>query len=250
MILRRIKAHVENENWFAVGVDFAIVVIGVFIGLQLGNWNEARAERAMERQYVIQLLDDMQSSRTMIEGRNQWLAQQVDDQRSLLDVIEICEVSPADQAGVARALSSLGKYVFAIVDRQLIDQLSASGQFSILQNIALQEGLNGLTRQSDNQMRSESLFAAQSVPFVNQARHFYYFDSDEGVDSDPWETWENLRFDLEQACKDPEFITAIGNTRETTHYLHRWNEQILGQVKALEAILEVEIEARGWRDTP
>ena len=45
MILRRIKAHVEKENWFAVGIDFAIVVIGVFIGLQVANWNEARADR-------------------------------------------------------------------------------------------------------------------------------------------------------------------------------------------------------------
>jgi hypothetical protein len=250
MILRRIKSHVENENWFAVAVDFAIVVIGVFIGLQLGNWNEARAERAMERQYVIQLLGDMQSSRTTIESRNRWLARQVDDQRTLLDVVESCEVSPADQTVVAQALGSLGKYVFAIVDRQLIDQLNASGQFSILQNIALQEGLNGLTRQSDNQMRSESLFAAQSVPFVNQARHFYYFDSDQGVESDPWETWEALQFNLEQACKDPQFITAIGNTRETTRYLHQWNEQILGQVKALETILAAEIESRGWGDTP
>ena len=42
MLFRRIKAHVEKENWFAVGVDFAIVVIGVFIGLQVANWNEAR----------------------------------------------------------------------------------------------------------------------------------------------------------------------------------------------------------------
>ena len=44
MILRRIKAHVEEENWFAVGIDFCIVVIGVFIGLQVANWNEARSE--------------------------------------------------------------------------------------------------------------------------------------------------------------------------------------------------------------
>jgi hypothetical protein len=46
MILRRLKAHVEKENWFAVFLDFAIVVIGVFIGLQVANWNETRSEDA------------------------------------------------------------------------------------------------------------------------------------------------------------------------------------------------------------
>jgi len=45
MIFRRIKAHVEKENWFAVFVDFCIVVIGVFIGIQVANWNEVRGEQ-------------------------------------------------------------------------------------------------------------------------------------------------------------------------------------------------------------
>ena len=42
MLLRRISKHVKDENWFAVVLDFVIVVSGVFIGLQLGNWNDAR----------------------------------------------------------------------------------------------------------------------------------------------------------------------------------------------------------------
>ena len=55
MILRRIKAHVEKENWFAVGIDFAIVVIGVFIGLQVANWNEARGEQARGEDIKVRL---------------------------------------------------------------------------------------------------------------------------------------------------------------------------------------------------
>jgi len=46
MLLRRVTKHVKDQNWFAVGIDFCIVVIGVFIGLQVANWNEDRAERA------------------------------------------------------------------------------------------------------------------------------------------------------------------------------------------------------------
>ena len=43
MLLRRITKHVKDQNWFAVGLDFFIVVIGVFIGIQLGNLNDARS---------------------------------------------------------------------------------------------------------------------------------------------------------------------------------------------------------------
>jgi hypothetical protein len=49
MILRRVIEHVREQNWTAVGIDFVIVVVGVFVGIQMSNWNEERAERARER---------------------------------------------------------------------------------------------------------------------------------------------------------------------------------------------------------
>ena len=50
MILRSITKHVKDQNWFAVGIDFLIVVVGVVIGLQVSNWNDARA---LDRQSVL-----------------------------------------------------------------------------------------------------------------------------------------------------------------------------------------------------
>jgi hypothetical protein len=60
MILRRIKAHVEKENWFAVGIDFAIVVVGVFIGIQVANWNEMRANASKEKIMLAAILKDIE----------------------------------------------------------------------------------------------------------------------------------------------------------------------------------------------
>ncbi|MEO0694627.1 MAG: hypothetical protein AAFY84_00880 [Pseudomonadota bacterium] len=45
MILRRITEHVRTQNWIAIGLDFVIVVVGVFLGIQLGNWNQAQSDR-------------------------------------------------------------------------------------------------------------------------------------------------------------------------------------------------------------
>ncbi len=45
MILRRVTKHVKDQNWFAVSIDFFIVVIGVFIGIQVANWNDGRASK-------------------------------------------------------------------------------------------------------------------------------------------------------------------------------------------------------------
>ena len=45
MRLRRVTEHVKAQNWFAVWLDFVIVVVGVFIGIQVANWNAARVDR-------------------------------------------------------------------------------------------------------------------------------------------------------------------------------------------------------------
>lgn len=51
MILRRVMEHVKAQNWFAVAIDFVIVVSGVFIGMQVANWNEAwTADRRLDQQ--------------------------------------------------------------------------------------------------------------------------------------------------------------------------------------------------------
>ena len=41
MILRRDIEHVKMQHWTAVAVDFVIVVMGLFIGIQVANCNAA-----------------------------------------------------------------------------------------------------------------------------------------------------------------------------------------------------------------
>lgn len=62
MILRRISEHVKDQNWFAVGVDFVIVVIGVFIGIQVSNWNAAREDPSNETLYFGGLAEELKAT--------------------------------------------------------------------------------------------------------------------------------------------------------------------------------------------
>ena len=59
MLLRRITKHVKDQNWFAVGLDFLIVVFGILIAFQITNWSEARKEDTLERQYLERLRNDI-----------------------------------------------------------------------------------------------------------------------------------------------------------------------------------------------
>ncbi|MCY7339186.1 MAG: hypothetical protein LH465_04440 [Sphingomonas bacterium] len=59
MVIRRIREHVASHNWFAVGIDLAIVVLGVLIATQVSNWNESRLEAAKAHAYRARLLDEL-----------------------------------------------------------------------------------------------------------------------------------------------------------------------------------------------
>lgn len=58
MILRRLTEHVKTQNWFAVGIEFVILVLGVFIGLQVQDWSTARETNARAEVFSERLLDD------------------------------------------------------------------------------------------------------------------------------------------------------------------------------------------------
>jgi len=58
MILRSITKHVRDQNWVAVFLDFLIVVVGVFIGIQVANWNEVRQARVEETAILERLSEE------------------------------------------------------------------------------------------------------------------------------------------------------------------------------------------------
>ena len=46
MILRTITRHVREQNWFAITIDFFIVVLGVGMALAARDWINERAQKA------------------------------------------------------------------------------------------------------------------------------------------------------------------------------------------------------------
>lgn len=69
MLLRRVREHVVAYNWFAVAIDLAIVILGVFLGIQVSNWNEARIERTQGESYRARLIEDLRSNEADMQQR-------------------------------------------------------------------------------------------------------------------------------------------------------------------------------------
>jgi hypothetical protein len=61
MILRRLTENLRAQNWTAITIEFLIVVIGVFVGTQVSNWNQERLERLATNKMLDQLRPEIQN---------------------------------------------------------------------------------------------------------------------------------------------------------------------------------------------
>lgn len=66
MILRSVTKHIRDQNWFAVFLDFFIVVIGVFIGIQVSNWNEQIAGEKQAQVILGRLYGDLKNDQAVL----------------------------------------------------------------------------------------------------------------------------------------------------------------------------------------
>ena len=59
MIGRRVIGHLKNQQWTAFGIEFVIVVLGIFIGLRVSNWNQERTVGQQAANFAERLKADL-----------------------------------------------------------------------------------------------------------------------------------------------------------------------------------------------
>lgn len=59
MILQRLASTIRHQNWSQIIIEILIVVIGIFLGLQVTDWNDERQERVQENIYIHRLHNEV-----------------------------------------------------------------------------------------------------------------------------------------------------------------------------------------------
>lgn len=67
MILRRLSQSLKEQNWMAITVEFVLLVAGVFLGIQVANWNAARIDQQRADELFVRLIDDLESEKNNVE---------------------------------------------------------------------------------------------------------------------------------------------------------------------------------------
>ncbi|GLQ20000.1 hypothetical protein ACFFUB_04340 [Algimonas porphyrae] len=145
MIFRRIKAHIEKENWFAVFIDFTIVVFGVFIGIQVANWNEARVDRDREALILERLRADFEQ----IEAASLGAIDQTNESISVVETLILGTEKTPPPFGVILTPEELEAISFQkgpLRGSSTYEELKSSGQLRFIRSESLRSDLADFER--------------------------------------------------------------------------------------------------------
>ena len=59
MVVRRIIENLRSRDFSFLAVELFVVVVGVYIGIQVSNWNDARLDRARSHEYLARIGADL-----------------------------------------------------------------------------------------------------------------------------------------------------------------------------------------------
>ena len=126
MILQRLATSIRKQDWFTVVIETMIVVFGVYLGIQLGNWNADRTakrdyESAIER-YRAEIdanIDDLDDLIRQTEARSELV-------RRGFDALLSCEDTEDNRRAVEAALSPASGTLGISIRLTSLDELTQS----------------------------------------------------------------------------------------------------------------------------
>ena len=130
MLLRRIIKHVSEQNWTAIVIDFVIVVIGVFVGIQVSNWNEYVSTQRKAEHFTARLIEDIRLEAWAYEALIEYCDDLLDNAERAIDAIT-GDNGLSDEAFLISAYRASN---FGYNDRwrATFDELIATGEIGLI----------------------------------------------------------------------------------------------------------------------
>ncbi len=157
MILRRLAQQLKDQNWTAIAIEFVLLVLGVFLGIQVANWNEERQESAREAGFQARLLQDFESIDARLARNAERWQMNLDSANLLLSDLEAFRAAgkwPREKLAMLQDLNVIASMRTPAPRAGTYVEMQSDGQLGILRDVRLRDAL----RQYDGRAAAVALF--------------------------------------------------------------------------------------------
>lgn len=238
MIFRRIKAHIEKENWFAVGIDFFIVVVGVFIGIQVANWNASQFERREEAAIVERFRSDFERVKADADLSLAFHARMTEDVRTVLQSLRSGVLEEEDIPAFERVLV-LGTGFQTSADRAgSFTELMSSGRSNILQDRDLLHALVDYEDFLERFAIARNYYIENALLWIPDLVAAYEYDIGLQLTDDFFalvdEGERYVSYDFEALASDPAFYNAVEELLLTHSGFTMWRKRVSARIEVIQ----------------
>ncbi|MBI1234129.1 MAG: hypothetical protein GC208_06460 [Alphaproteobacteria bacterium] len=165
MILARLTRAIREQNWFAVAIEFVIVILGVVIGFQVTAWNAEREANARAEILTARLIEDMQAEQWRVIGVTTYYEQVADNAERALATLEGRRETD-DRTLVIEAFRATQIFSFPVI-RTTYEELVSTGTIDLIEDDSLiaaaveyyETGLEDLSLQNRSRPYRYAFFA-------------------------------------------------------------------------------------------
>jgi len=137
MFLRHVIEHVKNQHWTAIWIDLVIVILGVFIGTQVSNWNAKRETNKKAVVFSERLNRDMRLEAWGYESLIEYYKDVALNADRTLAAME-GEQQPTDEQFVISAYRAT-QYKYNDRNRATYDEMVSTGTIGLIADQKLRE---------------------------------------------------------------------------------------------------------------
>lgn len=143
MFLKRLAKSIRKQDWASIGIEFLIVLLGVFLALQAEDWNQERKDRNLEQAYILRLIDETKANIDILTQHEQIFEEKVEFILALPNL----SLDDAMQDDPLEFMYQLDYSTYVGVPNlraETYQELESSGRLTLLRNSELRSAVAGL----------------------------------------------------------------------------------------------------------
>jgi hypothetical protein len=156
MILRRLSKNLKEQNWTAITIEFVLLVFGVFLGIQVANWNVERSERIAETGYLAGLQKDVDYSIGSLQNMIQSMERQQAARKKLYFFATDPDATLMPEERDQLLLSGLFYLAQIDINTVTFETLKSSGRMSVIHSPLLESELQSLDTNVATALREQA----------------------------------------------------------------------------------------------
>ncbi|GAB5535569.1 MAG: hypothetical protein Rubg2KO_18180 [Rubricoccaceae bacterium] len=172
-ILGRLSKAVREQNWFAVGLEVVIVIVGVIIGFQVTAWGQARSNVAREEILLRQVIADLDETERVVRDVATRIASKDRANAQLIRAFSSDVVPPADS--ILQWRYDADTYHAPTPTIGSLEALVSSGDLVLIRDPTLRSAITAYLDLTKRRMQSHSRWEGRFIDGGQRADNRFDF---------------------------------------------------------------------------